>query len=195
MADLTTLAAVKEFMGITNTSDDALINSLNTRVSAFVESFCNRTFLSATHIEFHDGRPDQAEQVLLDNFPVISITTVHDDLNHIYGADSLIPAASIIVHDDTGVLRRADGIFFTEGFKNIRIEYVAGFTATPPDLEQAVIEIIAVKVRNRGKGAEKSEKLGRWSVTYRDAGGGELNMTAETASTLNRYKNRKFLVV
>ena len=52
---ITTLAAVKEYLGLTDTSKDALLVNLIVRVQDAVEKYCNRTFDATAYTEWMNG--------------------------------------------------------------------------------------------------------------------------------------------
>lgn len=74
MADLTTLAKVKTFLGITDASKDDLINLLIPAVSAAVETYCNRFFIVDDYAgyQWSEGGPI----LYLQNIPVLQIKRV-----------------------------------------------------------------------------------------------------------------------
>tara|TARA_Y100000310_G_scaffold344956_1_gene460767 strand:+ start:13690 stop:14535 length:846 start_codon:yes stop_codon:yes gene_type:complete len=77
MADLTSTANVKEYLGIAAaiTTYDTLIGNLVTRVSRAIETYCNRTFNSTTYVmERYD--PSQTPLIYIKNYPIISLTRV-----------------------------------------------------------------------------------------------------------------------
>ena len=55
MADLTTLANVKGWLGVTATTDDALLSRLISAASDYVQTWLNRTIATQTYSETRDG--------------------------------------------------------------------------------------------------------------------------------------------
>lgn len=75
--DLTTLALVKQHMGITGTVDDAKLQSILTAASRAIVFWCDREFASASLVEYFDGRDSWAKGfVSLNRFPVTAVTRV-----------------------------------------------------------------------------------------------------------------------
>ncbi len=141
---LTTLANVKAFKNITASEHDAEILRLIPAVDAFLEQYCNRVLEQATVTEYHSGRESQTV-LRLKQYPVASITSIHDDVDRVYGADTLLAPADYVLEDAQAGLVRLDGVSFDEGIHNVKIVYVGGFAAASNErasLEQAAIELV-----------------------------------------------------
>lgn len=73
--DLITLARAKQdIQSITDSSQDALLNTLITAASDAVEKYCRRRFLSKSYDELYDGHGDR--RLLLRQYPVQSVQSV-----------------------------------------------------------------------------------------------------------------------
>jgi len=138
---LTTLANVRTSLGLsaTQTGDDTLITNLISRISDMIEKKCGRVFSIATYTEYHDG--DNTDSVQLDQYPINSVTSIHDDTDRSYGVDSLISSDDYVYYSEEGKIQ-LDGLTFSKGLKNIKVIYNAGFDVIPYDLEQACIKYI-----------------------------------------------------
>lgn len=142
--ELTTLANVREFLEFPDdqTDDDTLLEKLITRMSADIESDCDRIFGDATYTEYHDG--DGTDTLLLKQYPINSITSVHDDVDRDYDTDTLIDSDDYVYDSETGILT-LDGFGFSIGRQNVKVVYNAGYTTIPTDLEQACINKVVIK--------------------------------------------------
>ena len=69
--DLVTLADVKEYMGITSSDDDSLLERLITAESQRINTYCDRHFRNKTYVEFYNGTGQR--RLRLRNFPVTSV--------------------------------------------------------------------------------------------------------------------------
>jgi len=148
---LTTLANVKAFKNITATEHDTEILRLIPVVDGFIELYCNRTLEQATVTEYHSTRAGQTI-LRLKQYPVASITSLHDDPDRVYGADTLIAATDYVLDDEKAGIVKLDGIAFEEGLKNVKVVYVGGFASGSKEralLEQAAIELLWL-ARNKG---------------------------------------------
>lgn len=141
---LTTLANVKAFKNITASDHDAEILRLIPAVDQFIEQYCNRVLEQATVTEYQSGREGQTT-LRLQQYPVASITSLHDDIFRIYGADTLLLTTEYVLTDPKAGIVQLDGFSFDEGLNNIKIVYVSGFASGSKEralLEQAAIELI-----------------------------------------------------
>lgn len=71
MAYLSTLTNVKEYLGVTSTTDDTLLTNCLDRASAAIDRICRRTLLSTSHREIRSG--DGAPILALYNYPVTAV--------------------------------------------------------------------------------------------------------------------------
>ena len=74
MADLTTLANVKEYIDIKSedTTFDSLIERLIEASSAQIESYCNRSFQIQDYSESYDG--NTSDIMFLNHTPITSVS-------------------------------------------------------------------------------------------------------------------------
>lgn len=130
---LTTLAAVKSYLKLQGTTDDALLEDLINASSSAIENFCKRKFKEQAYVEEEfDGTGKNF--VLLDQFPVKSIESISID-------NSLVDPAEYKVKKKNGVLLRTSGVW-PKGEINITVSYTAGFAEIPYDLELACKHLV-----------------------------------------------------
>lgn len=138
--DLTTVAAVKILTGAA-TADDAITQQHITNASFFANKHTGRILAKQTFTEYYDG--DGSDILFLDNYPIVSITTVHQDSDRAFGSDTLIAATDYLTYADN---RKLVGIG-TRWFKDIqtiKVVYVAGYTigSIPEDLVNAITMLV-----------------------------------------------------
>jgi len=145
MADLTTLANVKEYLDIESddSSYDSLLTRLITASSRQVETYCNRLLDTQDHSETYDG--SASDILFLKNNPIVSVGSLAID-------DESVEADEFKVYDD--YLRLVSGLF-TVGKLNVAVEYSAGYydpqsESPPSDVEDACIQLVAFKFSLRG---------------------------------------------
>lgn len=141
---LTTLARVKELLGIKadDGQHDALLAETIERVSKELSTTCGRVFeFESALTEFYDG-DGKTRTLLLRRAPIVTITTIHDDINRTYGTATLIQATDYVIDKDAGLVT-LDGFAFATGLQNIRVIYDAGYKVIPQDLEEAGLVICA----------------------------------------------------
>jgi uncharacterized phiE125 gp8 family phage protein len=132
---------VKQFLGITITTDDDLLLELTRAVIKQTENKCNRTFEADEYTEYYDGK--YSSELQLNVYPVSALTSVHDDVDRVYGSDTLIDSSDLVLYGEEGIIYY-DGDVFSDGRKNVKVVYTAGYTVNtiPPDLKQGLIELI-----------------------------------------------------
>jgi len=141
---LTTLANAKAFKNLTTSDHDAEILRLIPVVDGFIDAYCNRVLEQATVTEYHSTRAGQTT-LRLRQYPVASITSLHDDVVRVYGADTLLAASDYVLTDPKAGIVQLDGITFDEGLNNVKAVYPGGFASGTKEralLEQAAIELL-----------------------------------------------------
>jgi hypothetical protein len=180
--DLTTLANVQQYSNVGAGVDTALLTRMITALSAFVQSYLGRTIASGNYTDTKDGLDTQ--RVLFSNYPVSAVSAVLVD-------GLVIPAATVPVKAGwtgyvwTPTQIALQGYSFTRGYSNVSLSYTAGFAATPPDLEEAVLEIIDLRYKQRDRTGYVSKSIGGETVTFFIK-----DMPASAVSILEQYVMR-----
>ncbi|OAT81101.1 head-tail connector protein [Desulfotomaculum copahuensis] len=178
---LTTLAAVKDFLKIEidDNQYDTLLERMINAASEAIEGYCNRHFERGVYDELYRGN---GRQLLgLNQYPVQAVTLVEANGARI---------TDYQVYKEEGMLYRLAlwpaGAYFTGlvgdpvgSTRNIRVLYEAGYVlpkdedlqASPPiirtlpyDLEDACIELVALKFNQRQE--EAAGKVTRAQADY-----------------------------
>jgi uncharacterized phiE125 gp8 family phage protein len=137
---LTTLPKLKTFLGIdTNDDDDKLYQHLKS-ADAFFKSETQRTFEQTTYTEYYDG--DGSDELFIDHYPIISVTSIYDDLDRDYEAEDVFEDDDYMIYEDQGMIK-LDDTYFQDGSKNVKITYSAGYAAIPNDIQMAVVQLAA----------------------------------------------------
>lgn len=178
--DLTTLSNAKAWLNIpaTQTSEDALLTRLVTAESLLLLQAINRTNLNqATYTEKRNG--SGGSTLMVRNYPIISVQSLTIDTVSIPASPDGVRTG--YVFDDyaislvggpysSGVSSGANAYLpayaFNKGYGNIVVSYTAGYASVPSEVEQAVIELIAFRYRERGRIGLISEHTGQQTVTY-----------------------------
>lgn len=174
---LTTLAKVQAHLKLAAGIDESLLSVLIIAAQKVIERHCDRVFDQTTHTEYYDGNGEQ--NFFLDQFPIISVTSINEDAERAYGADTLlVEGTDFLVYKSEGRLRKiseVSGFAFGTGARFLKAElalkivYSAGYATIPQDLELACNEMVAHLYRNRGKTSNlASQSVGSWSETYKD---------------------------
>lgn len=156
MGDLTTLARVRQYLGITdasNTSSDALLSALITAYSSRIEQYCGRQFSSRAYTEYRNGTGNY--QMLTRQWPVISVAGISVDA-------ASIPAGSLTNSGYRAVDASEPGdnrlilltsYSFRRGMKNVLLQYTAGYapiavTAEPGTIPATPFQITLAQAIN-----------------------------------------------
>lgn len=156
---ITTLAAVKQYKGITGAELDALITALIPRVSAAVETYLSRKVESQSHVEYRDG--NNGVTLPLRQVPVTAVAAVLVDGVAIPSGGFTQPGWRL-----AGSMLVLNGYRFTVGHGNVQFQYTAGFTTIPEDIEQAAIESILLSMERRSHIDVSSKSLAGETISY-----------------------------
>jgi hypothetical protein len=161
VADLTTVANVKLWLGVASGTDDTLLARLVSGVSAWIQEWLGRIIGSAPYTDTLNGNGKTVLAFL--RYPVTAVTSVTID-------GLVIPARTVLggsgFYFDADFLY-LDGYCFTQNSRqNVVIVYTAGFAATPLDLEQAAIELIALRYKDKDRIGVSSKSIGNEHVTF-----------------------------
>ncbi len=123
---------------------DALLARRITAASAWAKTYMERQILSQDYTEVRNGHGGLS--LFFANYPVSAVAQVSVDGNAIPAAQGFWDAG----YTFTDKLLSLRGFRFRQGLNNVALVYTAGYDATPPDLEQAIIELVAFSFKERG---------------------------------------------
>ena len=159
---LVNLSLAKEYLDIPSidNSVNAKVERLINVATSQIESYCDRSFITKTFIEFYDGR--RSNQILLKNWPCESISEIRVDNS------SLFPITSILDPNTYNVVNKTIIQFnyykAPLGYRNIKVTYDAGYGVIgtiPSDLEEACLSLVMLhymKRNDRRVGIESKNK-------------------------------------
>lgn len=177
MADLITLDEYKLLEGINSTQFDEKIESLITRVSALVRTYCNNDFDAYTgspgYTEYFDIQWD-SYVVQLSKSPVISIEHVYERTSYSSAYTELtVPKFEFYLEKLSDSVFRTDSsgcyINFPKGVGSVKINYLAGYSTIPSDLQLAIADIVTYYHKDEWK-----ERQSIGSATRDGAGGSSI---------------------
>lgn len=154
-ADLTTLAAVKQYQGIAGTDQDALIQSIIAEVSRKMARWMRREIGPHTVAgELHDGT-GASDVLLLRHFPVTAVSAVAVDGEALAGGDFAFDAESGALYYQPG----GSSSPWPAGRRNVSVTYDAGFAAVPEDLRGAArVQVVWELKRSKAHGGRLGER-------------------------------------
>jgi hypothetical protein len=170
--DLTTLAAVKDWLGLAVSGDDMKLARLISAVSAFIQSWINRQLVSASYTETRDGTGTR--RLALANYPVTAVASVT--------LDGVTLPSYQYVWTSTASSSRA-------GFSAAaRITWSSptppGYSTVPMDIQQACIDLVALRYQRAAAVTSRARRRQNETVIY----AGDADMPASIAGVLQQYK-------
>lgn len=180
---MVTLTEVKDYLGITVGTYDALLTTFIDYISAEIETYCDRKFREATYT----NEPLKFQFTQFDLLPIppyalaglrAATTLLHRPVQT--GTITLTAGGNTITEDDGYILKEDEGIvLFYESvsdFKeNLLATYTAGYATAdmPGDLKLVALQGIKDLFQQSGttsqggtSGEVASKKVGDFSVTY-----------------------------
>ena len=194
MADLTTRSKFKAAYGISGGTKDKQIDILVTVASRWIEKKCGRTFNETAYTELFspglgDPRVERDQRILrVDNPPIISVTSVHDDSERTFGASTEVDSSDYWNDDYNIILYHDEGkVYFFRGERTTQAKYQGGYATIPADLEQAanIVTFHLYKLGDKQKQGVASESIGGVTVTF------DLKALPEEAQDIINYYTRR----
>ena len=170
---LVTLADLKVFLKITGGAADSKLSFLINEISKAVNTFVGHFLLSKTYTEYYNG--DGSRELMVKNFPIISITSLHnaDSLRTFDGSTVIDVSADVLINKPSAILELwNDEAAFLRGRANIKLVYTAGYAVAniPNDIQLAVKKWAAQQYLRLDKRRHdiQSESIAQRTVTYLD---------------------------
>jgi len=198
---LTDLDTVKEFLGITVDTYNDLLSRLINSASAFMEQTTSRKLkardydysLAADKFEtWYDG--DNSKKLFLRQWPLNSVTSpilISGASVAVAGSTDYYASTGFVSYNLRGELYYANG--FDAGKLNVRVSYNAGYATTSPgylELQMVCNELVGLVYGEKNKLSFKSEKIGNYSYTIRDAVEVSKRGITDAVTILQKYRRQ-----
>jgi uncharacterized phiE125 gp8 family phage protein len=156
---LTSVQAVKTYLGNTKTTDDDLFARLVVAASKWFEQQTNRKIVLAIYTDTFIG--DGGSMVAARQYPLNTVTSVT--------VGTVTVPAAVAASDDG--YRAVDNTIYLRGYcftkgELVLVTYSAGYAQVPADIEQAVIELTADRYKYRQRQGKTSESAGGESASF-----------------------------
>lgn len=186
--DLTTADEVIAYLGPAAQADSALIAALVTEASQFIKTYTGNNILAATYTEMRDGTGYDVAfpSYVLTQRPITAVASVMVDGVSVPAAPTPTPSGgpAQIGYVFSATRLVIFGYAVPRKPLCVTISYTAGYAAPPADLDQACIELVALKYLQRLRIGVASEAVsGVGSRTYTNA-----DMQPGTKTILDRYR-------
>lgn len=192
--DLLELSDLKQWLDLTTTQSDGLLQSLITSVSRRILIKISRdAILSASYTERYDG--SGTPMLALLHYPIIAVASLTINNAPVIPSPDGVQTGFVfdkytlkVIGSSAWALQPgfygAPSTFIT-GFQNVAVTYTAGYAAVPEDLAQAAMEWCAFVYRSRGWIGQQSKRLTTGeSVTFTGA------MPERILDAIKPYKRR-----
>ena len=189
---LVTLSELKTFLGITDDSQDTVLQIYVDSANVFVKKYCERDLEETSYLrEQYDG--SGTAELVLRQYPLISVEGVWvegDELDE--STDNTDQDGWYIYKEETGILRHR--LYWDRARGNIEVSYTAGYETVPSDLKHCCL-LISSYFRNMGnRQGIRSESLGSYAYSLANdmaSMGGDLTIPdVVVKNILNRYRMR-----
>ena len=183
---LTSLANVKALLGITDTSQDSLLELLINAVTDAIEKTCGRRFKKPASAVTLLLTGTGSKNLFTNDYPIDTITSIKERKS--FNSFELIDATKYYADVNAGIIYvDFETIKAPLGYEVI---YKAGYDPIPNDLDMAAAQMVVREYNQRAGGGDvQSESLGEYSVTYVPVGGAgasEVDMFID--NTVSKYK-------
>lgn len=156
---LDTLANVKTFMGISDSTYDTELNQIMGYVDQMIKSYVGYDIEEAAITDEVHSTDGETEAFTVDYPPIVSGFVVKYD-------GETIESTNYEVDNSTGIVR----MFYTptRSLNKFTFSYTGGYSTTPEDLKYVFCSLTRDVFNNRKRGSDvKSERLGDYSITYK----------------------------
>jgi hypothetical protein len=194
--DLVDLADVKDELGITDGSKNALLGRYISSASASASQFCNRVFPAETMTEQFWAQRDRRPQHMIpaglqilqvSRWPIQSVTSVTEN------GIVLVKDTDFKIDAVNGQLIRLDLNGYPRPWPAcpLVVVYVGGFSEIPVDVQDAVIRMVTSRYARKGRDPNLKQRnipgvieQSWWIATGNEAG----NMSPDIADILENYR-------
>jgi hypothetical protein len=164
---LVTLGDLKDALEITDGSQDTYLTSLINRATNIIEKYCNGRRFKETVYSNEEYNGIGGNFLNIKHYPIISITNIEKRTG-----DFASPNWDSLDSSFYKMLDTEGQIYYTLGFnagiRNYRINYSAGYTDIPEDLQQACITLISYLKNQEKTAGMQSETMGELSYIKTD---------------------------
>lgn len=121
--------------------DQVMVEKLITAASVWANNVTSRLLKARALTEIYDGRDSTV--LFARNYPINSITTIHQDEDRVFGIATLV-AAGDYVFSTSGprTIVAVNDVIWEPGVQTIKVVYNAGYAVVPDDLENATLMLV-----------------------------------------------------
>jgi len=195
----------ENFIEVGDTAQDTRLEMSIERVSAAVEAYLDRVVISQGTLTEYYTIPRKNSTFQLNQWPIVSVTTVHEDDTRTYAAASLLTVDTeyLVVVENGELVRTWSATqgrrFWSSHFRAVKVVYVAGWkrSDTTGAADNVPWEIRDVVMRASARLWKEVERSKQGVVTMSDAAGSwtrysDRILTDEMRSQINQHRRFGF---
>lgn len=183
---------LKNYLGISGSDYDDKITLIVAGIDAFVESYTNRKFASASRDEYLDGGGEFLKATFV---PIASIDSItdEDDGSSVVSSDDyeFRPETGMIYLDapvTTAAFTDSEGrLKWGAGKRRYRVQYTGGESSVPADVTLAALQLAAGRF-NRVDPGLSGEKDGDYSYSVDLGAFDKAGLPPGVKATLDQYR-------
>lgn len=149
--DYVSLEDLREYLGVTDNTQDNILNRLVLSAVEFCEHYCDRKFARADYTDIFSG--NNLNYHMCKQWPVISVASAD--------CEGLSVAVKAVDGRKAYVNR-----VFNRGSMNCTMSYTAGYEVLPSDLQQAIIELASHYYKQKENINLASKNQGTETTTF-----------------------------
>lgn len=188
---IATKEEVKAYLGIADTTQDALIDLVLPAVIDLITQYCDTDFDEVTKTgEIIDGQ--NTDVIVLDNFPVTEVIAVYLGVDTKGENGLLLEDTQYYVDDDGSIILRNVQTPFMRG--SVRVDYKHGYAAVPPSVKLCAIQATKAEMQRKKRGTEdiSSRSKDGESESYGSAWDKKTGLPVQIMSKLEQFRVKEF---
>ena len=130
MINLSTVASVKQYLGISSSGQDALISNLIPRESRLIEKWTGRTFQGTASYVNKRLNGGGSDKLMLPDTPILAVTSVAVGTSNYTQSPDGVQAGYMF---DNACLYLIGGDIFWRGRQNVSVTFTAGYVTSETD--------------------------------------------------------------
>jgi hypothetical protein len=189
---LCTLQEIKDWLKITDNSQDAILTSTQAAVEAAVKAYVDTDFTTTTKTELLDG--SRSDTIVLEGYPIISVSAIYFYPNTSGAEGSLVDLESYIVKPEAIYLTN---LYTPAGRGKVRVDYTYGYASVPDDVKMAVklgVEAFMARRARKTVGVGSRSKEGE-SESFVSAWDKKSGLPVEVTGLLQIYRTYEVPVI
>ncbi len=119
---------IKDWLNITDTSQDDFVETLQELVTGIIENYIKK-YVVTRHIseEFLDGKG--GSNISVKQYPIYKLVSIYDDPDHDFDSATLLDSDNYVINYRTGKITLVnEESAFNQGENNIKVDYWAGYS-------------------------------------------------------------------